>query len=860
MILNYYIYNAKRKYQKITLMTAFIRIILFASLIILFSIHFNNRNATLSHGNKGFTEDKTEALGALQMLSQWNAFPGIDIPPDGYAKAWEYYKSNFLNRNFKNSTGSWRSLGPVNTGGRTISIAIDPVDTSIIWLGSASGGLWKSTTGGVGIGAWQYIPTGYPVMGVGGIAIDPTNTKVMYIGTGETYNYGSSTLGIIDRTTRGSYGVGILKSTDGGVNWHPTLNWIYQQNRGVWKIIINPQKHTTVYAATTEGVYRTLDSGHTWKNVLPQNMVMDLAIDTKDTNIIYAGVGNLNSANKGIYQTLDGGNTWNLLTNGLPANTQQGRINIAIYPKNPKIIMAHICDVYNTIGIYKSNDQGKTWNQTAYSQDIASYQGWYAKGLMMKADDSSQVIAAGVYLYNSGNGGDTFGQNQAVHADFHDIISNPKDPNKIYTICDGGLFRSNDFGKTYYDCNNGYVTTQFYIGSVYKHDSTNMIGGIQDNYSQKLQQDNYWMPVVGGDGSYNAIDQNDGVEEFASYQYLNVFESFDEGKDFYTEALYNPSDPTGGNPAAFLAPFILCPSNQNVVYAGANYMLKSTDAFTTNSPIGPALIDSGNPILAIAASNSSTDSLYCATGASSTGHMHVYRSEDGGTTYTNISNGLPNRIPRRIVVDPKRSNVVYIIFAGFGTGHIFRSVDAGDHWKDISTTLPNLPFHCLAIDPAYPNMIYAGCDFTVFLSKDTGATWAAFETGLPDAAMIFDLVISPDNRSLLAFSYGHGVYTRGLNDISSHTNSVENSIQPGDLKIYPNPATNYIYLDFHDPVKLNDPIEILDLSGKVVYSQSVSGSSSVIKTHLQNLKPGVYFIRVNVNGNESVKKFLITGS
>jgi photosystem II stability/assembly factor-like uncharacterized protein len=838
--------------------------ILFSTLLLNGWIYFYSKtlkgSATI-HGK--FQESKTEALDALQMVSSWNAFPNVDIPADAYAKAWQYYEDNYIHRSFKTSfKGTWQNLGPVNCGGRTISIAIDPVDTNVVWLGSASGGLWKSTKGGTGTNAWKYYPTGYPVLGVGSISIDPSNTKIMYIGTGEMYSYGISTNGLIDRTTRGSFGIGILKTTDGGITWHPSLNWIYQQTRGVWKIIINPKKNTTLYAATTEGVYKSADSGHTWKNILPQKMVMDLVMDSRDTGVIYAGVGNLNSLNKGLYQTTNSGASWQVLTNGLPANIYHGRITVSIYPKNPKIVYAHICDVFNTVGLYRSSDQGKTWTKTANQQDIASYQGWYAKGLMLKADDSSKLMVAGIYLFNSINSGDNFGQNTSVHPDFHDIVSNPKDPGKIYVLCDGGLFRSNDFGTTYYDCNNGYVTTQFYIGSVSKTDSTNLQGGIQDNYSQKLIQKNYWKPTLGGDGSYNAINQDDDAIQYASYQYLNVYTSGNGGLNYSGfPAIQSPSDPNGGNPAAFLAPFIICPSNQNIMYAGSNCMIKSTNGFTSpGTNVGPALIDSGNAILAIAASYSSTDSIYCATGPSVTKHMHVFRSIDGGKSYKDISVGLPNRYPRRIIVDRKKSNIVYIVFAGFGTGHIFRSTDAGSHWNDISSTLPNLPFHCLAIDPLNRNIIYAGCDFTIFVSKDTGATWNSFETGLPEAAMIFDLVISPANRSLIAFTHGHGVYTRSLNDVTAHNSGVHMGL-PADnlLTVYPNPASGYAYLEFQQPPELNQHFELYNLSGQLVESVFLPAKSTRIKIDIENLPAGIYFLQYRVKDELMTKKILVAG-
>src|ERR1035437_3681069 len=146
-------------------------------------------------------DNPKEAINALQFLSESRSFPNVDVPTDGFGKAWDYYVSHYKNVNarIKNTEreklGGWTNFGPNNIGGRTLSIAIDPTDTAVIYMGSASGGLWKSTTGGIGTNAWTYIPTGFPVLGVSSIAINPNNHNEIFIGTGETYDYGSSQIG-----------------------------------------------------------------------------------------------------------------------------------------------------------------------------------------------------------------------------------------------------------------------------------------------------------------------------------------------------------------------------------------------------------------------------------------------------------------------------------------------------------------------------------------------------------------------------------------------------------------------------------------------------------------------------------------
>jgi hypothetical protein len=165
-----------------------------------------------------------------------------------------------------------------------------------------------------------------------------------------------------------------------------------------------------------------------------------------------------------------------------------------------------------------------------------------------------------------------------------------------------------------------------------------------------------------------------------------VYKTVDQWNSSFVQIIYSPSDPLGGNPAAFLAPFILCHSNTNVLYAGGTTLWKTTNANTFNA-VQPDPVDNGNFVLSIAASTTSTDTVYFATAPTDSYPMHVYRSDDGGFAKTDISAGLPNRYPRRIAVNPNNCKEVYVIFSGFGSGHIFKSEDAGASWTDISTAL-----------------------------------------------------------------------------------------------------------------------------------------------------------------------------
>jgi hypothetical protein len=806
-------------------------------------------------------EGKTEAINALQFFSQMAAFPGKDIPDGAYMRAYEKYKIMLNgNRAMQSSSPSpWQSIGPDNIGGRTISIAIDPLDTSVIWLGSAGGGLWKSSSGGVGTNPWTYVQTGFPVLGVGAIAVDPANHNTIYIGTGETYSYGSTNLGLVDRTTRGTFGIGILKSTDGGNTWGQVLNWSYNSKRAVWDIVFNPLNSAVVYAATTEGIYKSNDAGATWNQVLNITMAMDLEVDKDDTSYVYCGVGNLSSLGKGLYRTQNSGATWNVLTNGLPPANNTGRISVSAYPGGRDTLMASVCNMFNTIGYYISYDKGNTWTM-ASSYDAASYQGWYSKGILFNAINPNILLLGGIDVYKTTDRGTTvttassFTGNgpQNVHSDIHDIVANPKDPNKVYIICDGGLFRSNDFGQSFYDCNTGYVSSQIYIGSNSYQDSTIALAGFQDNFTNSYHASVNWNSVIGGDGSYNAIDPTNDQLQYGSYQYMNLYLSTDQGVSFLP-ILSSAANASSPSPAAFLAPMVLAPSNTSIIYTGGDSLVVSPDNGYTWHVTGPVPLNGGMKILAIGVSYTNPDTIYVGTAPDTTHPAKIFRSGDGGNTYTDISVGLPNRYVRSITVSPKNSLELYATFSGFGTGHIFHSLDAGTTWTDISTTLPDMPMHCLAIDPWNTSYLYAGTDFGVLLSMDRGVTWNPFVTGLPEAVMVYDLKISPANRSLYAFTHGHGAFTRQLQPLPLGIN--EHTL--ARMRVYPNPASHYLSFQLNSGNNALASIRIFSLDGKQVYDQQRICSQGKTEIDVSAFSSGTYLVAFEAEGKTSSGRFVV---
>ena len=839
-----------------------------------------------------FGTQKEEPLptpsGAKQALDFWSdsrAYPQSIIPDVGFMKAYEFTKKNLfnINRSLKKSSSSheWRSIGPNNIGGRTLAIAIDPVQTDIIYAGSASGGLWKSTTAGRGASAWQYVSTGFPVLGVGSIAIDTSDPKKIYIGTGEVYGYQQAFPGINYRTTRGSYGIGILKTTDGGKTWTKSLDWSYNQKRGVQAVRIDPQNPNIIWAATTEGTYKSTDSGTTWLKVHSVIMAMDIAINPDDPNTVFVACGGLQSAGHGIYRTKNGGSTWSKLVIGLP-NTFGGKAQLAISKSSPNIIWASIGNGYwRNAGTWlcKSTNNGDSWS-TISTPDYASAQGWYSHYVGVHPTNPNIVIAAGqLGIYKSTSGGTNLqmktefvyprgtpppggpeGPPTYAHADNHAMVFHPANPDIIYFANDGGVWRSLDGGETFQSCNGGYQTTQFYNGfSTSQTDSLLSIGGFQDNWTAVYEGSSSWRRVAAGDGSWTAIHPGNPNTIYASSQNLAIVKSNNR-----MESWFNVRPPESDSEiTAFIAPFVLSPSNPNTLYAGRSNIYKSTNGGSGWTITTTASTLQGNPAIAMAISTNTPDTVYVATAPQST-KPGIFITTNGASSWQNITGNLPNRYPLDIAVNPQNAAQVYVVFGGFGSSHIFKSNNAGQSWIDIGTGLPDVPTSAVVVDPEYPRHIYLGNDLGVFVSLDDGGSWQDFREGLPDAVITMDLSISPTNRKLRVATHGNGAYERSLLNVGVDVEDSPSVVLQFKLKQnYPNPFNPTTTIEFEIPDRAHIIAIIYDLSGRIV-DQLVDGmvepGSHKVVWNASGFSAGVYFFRLEVKESGFKQTRLVVGT
>lgn len=845
-------------------------VVLFLASLMLLMLNLKNERNNIR--NEEEENGPSGAMQSLQFMSEIRAFPDKDIPADKFYKAFEYSKQNLSAVFDSPDAQQWTSIGPNNIGGRSISLAVHPVDTSIVFIGSASGGLWKSTTGGIGANAWTMVNTGFPSLAVSSIAIDSLNHNVMYIGTGENYGYQYSiNNGVNARLTRGMYGIGILKSTNGGTSWTKSLDWSYNNQRGVWNVSINPKNSNIVYAATSEGVYKSYNAGANWVNVLNYQMAMDLLINPVDTNILYASIGNLSNnipnANVGLYKTTNGGVNWTKINAQLPS-FWSGKATLQMYRGNPNYIYANIAnDITNYVGYFRSTDAGVTWTVGSTSVP-SSNQGWYNQAHLVKSNDPNTILVGCLDVHKSTNGGTSFtiksswsawntgatppgqpeGPSNFVHADVHYYAVNPKDPNKVYIAADGGLYRSDNFGETFYSCNGGYVTSQFYatLGNSFT-DSIYCIGGLQDNRAAFYQGTTAWYKTFGGDGFCSQVSSQSSSTCYTEYTYGDVAKSVNGGVSF---TYIDPPNAGSETYYCFNTPFIVCPSNPNTLYIAGTDFYKSVNAGTSFST--SMYNFGGGKALSMATSWISVDTIYVGTTPTSTVAAGVFRSVNGGTSWTNITSSLPNRYPTRLVTNPYKASEVYITFGGFGTGHVYKSSDAGNTWVNITNNLPDVPTQSVFSDPVYPNNIYVGNDLGVYASTNGGTTWGEYRNGMP-YAIVFDLSYVPVSRKMRALTHGAGIWEIKLAAVPTSVLN-EGSGIPKEFALkqnFPNPFNPVTRIDFSVSKQSNITINVYDVSGKLLktlVNEKHSAGNYFVNFDAYGLSSGVYFYSMIIDG------------
>lgn len=658
------------------------------------------------------------------------------------------------------------------TAGRVNAIAIDPRDNNVAYIGAAEGGVWKTTDGGttwtpltdnqpsLATGAIVIDPnnpdTVYVGTGEENFAYDS------YYGAGilKSTDGGSTWTNIVGPFLRDYIGALAISPSDGRVLLCTTT-------RGVWRsadagntwtlqlagtvaisVAFDPTNGSSAYATlgypytggnSRNGVYHSTDGGVTWTasngsgaTALPNKNVgrIEIAMAASDPATIYAQIQDASSTNSGallgIYKTTDGGQTWNPLplskaTLALWGGQLWYDNTIRVNPTDPNNVWS------GALQIYRSLDGGNTWSALPQAGPNGSY----------------------------------------IHVDFH-ALAFTADGSKLYLGNDGGVYSTtNTASRTvnWSELNDGLSVTQFYPGMAI--DPANpliTLVGAQDNSTQLYTGDVSWTEVACGDGAYTAIDPafpalaytNCGVLSGASIQKTLKLSA----GSAWISASYG-IDQT--DPSPFIAPLILDPSNPQTVYFGTYRLWQSTDGAGRWNAVSKDLTGGkqAGTFQAIAVAPADSNTIYITT---SNGKVQVSRNILSGSaaSWSDVSAGLPARTPTYLAVDPLDAATAYVTYSGFSStlntqGHVFKTTNGGASWSDASGNLPNTPVNAIVLDPNVPGTIYLGTDVGVMVTTDGGVTWSSLGNGLPNV-VVDAMALDRGSRVLRAATHGRGVW------------------------------------------------------------------------------------------------------
>jgi photosystem II stability/assembly factor-like uncharacterized protein len=627
----------------------------------------------------------------------------------------------------------WFSIGPRNVNGRVKSLAVHPTNKDIVYAGTASGGVWKSTDGAE---SWEPLWDTEDSLAVGSVEVASTAPDTVYAGTGEwTPGYGPS-----------YPGAGVYVSTDGGNTWTQRAN--VNADR-IARVLVSPTDVDTVYVAGNAGFERSTDGGNTW-TTLRTGQASDAVIDPDDANTIYVAI-----RYDGIYKTTDGGATWNKLTNG-PTGSNADWLRLAIGDSGASGSDFLLAKRNGTI--YRTTDGGATWTTLSGSHGSAGHHPW-ANLIAVAPDDEDVILAGGVGAERTADGGASWSGLSGLHADHHRAVFAPSDPDVVYECNDGGVYRSTDKGSTWEKTSDGLVVTQFYDIGSWDPISTVAGGGTQDQGTNMTTGGLTWTNILGNDGGYFVVNPNDPRTIYAEYQNTGIQKSTDGGNSWTNKT----SGLSGSTP--WTGVLTMDPNDPDTLFTGTNRVFRTTDGIATNWSASSQTL--AGQVSSIEVAPSDSNRVYAGTGDKvwQSGTGKIYRSDDNGATspWTDkTTSTLPSSRPLGdIDIDGSNADRVVICYAGTSAGgsanHVFESTDGGDSWTDISGDLPNMSVSAVALDPNDDDTIYVGTDVGVFRTTNGGSDWLAFDNGIPNV-LIADLHIDPEDETLYAATFGRGMY------------------------------------------------------------------------------------------------------
>ncbi len=726
------------------------------------------------------------------------------------------------------SYGDWSSIGPNSEGttvtgdikglGRFDRIAFHPSNASIIYVGSPTGNLWKTTDGG---SSWASVTDGLSNPGVAGIAISPTNGNVVYLLTGDgdsfspgylVYDYGSS---------RASSGV--FKSTDGGASWKQMGDLYTGGDYEGHRLAISPTDGNHLMAATSQGIYRTTDGGVTWTQVKTGEH-WDVEFKPGSNTTVYASSGSA------IFYTNDAGGIWNTATTNFSV-TGSGRIELAVSANNANYVYALCGTVPATgtfTGLFRSTNSGVDYTRRTNTPNILGSttngtgtgdQSGYDLGICVKPNNVNILATCGLCVWRSdgANGGSTmvfsstyresFGAATAyIHPDVHDVQYNPLD-NYLYAATDGGFYRSTDDGVTWTNLSAGLATSQFYgmsmrdIDADGDADGINIVGGAQDNGVKYRTNTGVYNHVICCDGYGSAVSADD-----PNVIYYNINSSFYRSTDAGDNNIFVLN-------GTFFSPVAIDYNDPDTVYLGGTSTRRSFNGFAS---VNSTVATNTRRVLITCPSNQAR--LYGSAGT------NLVRTDDRIATWATKSGtaGWPagTFTINDIDVYPTNSLEVYACFGGYSAGNkVMRSINGGDSWTNWSGSLPNIPCYGLAVAT---EGVYVGTEFGVFFRSYTMTDWVPFYNGMPRTP-VTEIIVN-ENGFVYASTFGRGIWL-----------SNRRTACAGSLTISGSRTGQYYY---EAGTNINATITTTGTNGDQIFAQA--GSNIVLNPGFE-IKAGSFF-------------------
>jgi len=677
-----------------------------------------------------------------------------------HAKSVASDPSSWRNQGIDTSYGGYAGIGRLN------ALAFHPTNNQVIWVGSPSGGLWKTEDGG---SSWAIQNEETAVLGVSDIVVpdDFVASQTLYIATGDRDGGSLWTLGGGQYNDNNS--IGVLKSSDGGNTWESSLSFEVSRKELVTRLLMHPDDDQVLYAATTDGVYYTDDAGNSWSQIAGVSFI-DMEFHPEDPSVMYGSTQSFSTT--GIYRSDDGGNNWQLVqdVSGL-------RTELSVTPAAPDRVYAVAANSSGGLqGIYRSDDQGQNFQLVHDQKNLLGYysdgsetggQGSYDLTIQADPNHGDTLFVGGINTWRSDDGGSTWScvnmwtssstYNKSsvpvVHADKH-AMAFRNNSSVFFEGNDGGIYRSDDYGGSWSDLTNGMVISQLYRLGTSQTDSLSVIAGLQDN-GTKVLFNRDWYDVIGGDGMECIIDYQNNSIQYGTLYYGDIYRTTDLWNN---RTAIRPLDSVDGH---WATPYVINPRNPRSLYAGYNYLWKTTDRGDTWTKISD--VQSNNKIRTLDVAQPDTQVIYMGD------PQHLWRTYDAGETWKEVTGTLPvtSGYITGIQIDADSTNRVWVTLGNYNQYGVFESRDSGSTWQDISSGLPQVPVMDIVQNRSNKRTteLYAATDIGVF-RKLGREDWEIFSNSLPNV-VVTELDIYYDqqdrrNNKLRAATYGRGLWETAL--------------------------------------------------------------------------------------------------